>query len=248
MALTLVLILRHTLLWLMGFWSNLPQPCPPGPRLLLPVHKSTVSQEGPRERKSARSTSQHDAGIPEGWLGRGHGRWTVWPAHLVHTLAPRVLANVFRHPPRSGSCFSSFLPFHGQPFQLQFLLQTSRSTVLNEASCTELIKNKRKLSAEGLGKGMSEVFNALASLNDRGEKFEKNLRKKVISKAVFCGRSSWASWGMGIRPCCIIPGTWGILRLFRGTLGSEEGSGPHSCFIQRISAGICFTRQLLCEI
>lgn len=80
---------------------------------------------------------------------------------LVHTLAPRVQANVFSHPRRSGSCFSSFLPFHGQPFQLQFLLQTSRFTVLNEASCTELIKNKRTLSAEGLGKGVSLRFSML---------------------------------------------------------------------------------------
>ena len=71
---------------------------------------------------------------------------------------PMCAGYVFSHPPRSGSCFSSFLPFHGQPFQLQFLLQTSRSTVLNEASCTELIKSKRRLFAEGLGKGMSLRF------------------------------------------------------------------------------------------
>lgn len=81
-------------------------------------------------------------------------------AHLVDTLAPHVRATVSGHPPRSGSCFSSFLPFHGQPFQLWFLLQTCRSTVLNEASCTELIKTRR-FSAEGLGRGMSAKFSVL---------------------------------------------------------------------------------------
>ena len=85
---------------------------------------------------------------------------------LVHTLAPRVQANVFSHPRRSGSCFSSFLPFHGQPFQLQFLLQTSRFTVLNEASCTELIKNKRTLSAEGLGKGVYDIYSERKQISD----------------------------------------------------------------------------------
>lgn len=236
----------------MGFWSNLLQarlPPPPASRLLLPAHKGTVSQEGPGERKSARLTSQHDAGIPERWLGRGHGRWTVCPAHLAHTFAPCVQANVFSHPPRSGSCFSSFLPFHGQPFQLQFLLQTSRSTVLNEASCTELIKSKRRLFAEGLGKGMSLRFLMLQHHWMTGERnLKRTWGKTVISKALFCGRSSWASWGSGICPCFTIHGKWGVLRLFSGTLGSEEGSGPHSCFIQRISAAICFTHQLLCEI
>ena len=116
MALMLDLILKHTYTLADGILvqpAAAPAPPAPAPRPLLPAHKSTVSQEGPGERKSARSTSQHDAGIPERWLGGGHRRWTACPAHLAHTLTPRVQANVFSHPPRSGSCFPSFLPFLG---------------------------------------------------------------------------------------------------------------------------------------
>lgn len=53
-----------------------------------------------------------------------------------------VWATAIGHPPRSGSCFSSFLPFHRQPFQVCIVTQAFRPRVLNEAFCTELIKTR----------------------------------------------------------------------------------------------------------